>query len=105
MGILFFLLGLIFVLAGVAALAFDLLYYLQTQEIAFATVQEIWILLLGTNSWSDNIAKVQQMIGNASWVSYGEPFSHSPAFAAPLALGIFFWLLAFVARKRKDNDY
>jgi|AACY02.16.fsa_nt_gi hypothetical protein len=101
MGILFFLLGLCFFLLGSAALAYDVLYYLETDLIDPASVSILWSILLGEQSMLDAQQWLRTTLGNANWASYGQPFMESPAFATPMALALLFWLFALMGRKPK----
>lgn len=101
MGIVFFLLGLCCFLAGSAALAYDVLYYLETDLIDPASVSILWSILLGEQSMLAAQQSLRSMLGNANWTSYGEPFFNSPAFATPMAFALLFWLFALGARKPK----
>ena len=101
MAILFFLLGLCFFLAGSAALAFDVMYYLETDLMDPASVSILWSILLGEQSMLDAQQWIRTTLGNANWSSYGQPFMDSPAFSTPMALALLFWLFALMTRKPK----
>ena len=101
MGILFFLIGFIFLLGTGGALAFDALYYLETNQIDFASVSQLLLIMFGADSQQAMIAQMQNLVGGRNWLEYGEPYLASPAFATPLGLSVFFFLLAYLSRKPK----
>lgn len=101
MGIVFFLIGFIFLLATGAAVAFDGLFFMETGLIEFASVSQVWTILLGEESLRSAVSTFAGMMGGRNWVDYGEAYLASPAVATPGALMVLFFLLAYLSRKPK----
>lgn len=101
MGILFFLLGLCCFLAGCAALAFDVMYYFETSVIDPASISILWRIIMGEEHLALSINWIQTTLGASFWVDYGKGYFESPAFATPMGLALFFWLLAMMFKKPK----
>jgi cytochrome c biogenesis protein CcdA len=101
MGIFFFLLGLIFLLAGIGVAAYDALYYFETDQFQLASVSQIWIIAMGQESLIEFGQSFRQQFGSNHWVDYVEPFLASPALITPFVLGLLFMLMARASRKPK----